>query len=254
MGKGLRGFDRRRWTNKQATIAAFKAILRDPQARKPFGPEWFDALASRVERQRSTLLKIIGVSLVPTGYLALFLLDIRADVEVFGFKFEDRTALFEVALLATCLLGLYAAGVAVSMAQGEQLLDVWLDKSFGKTSAGIYRFALDPSPFKPPPFTDPPGPRFARTPSVAGIRGGARVAFYSVAGLVALAAAVTQVWAIGWALLLGGHRVCGVVDHVCHTNPSPSIWIVAFCAVTTILNVAAYAAYGIPQRYHVGKP
>ena len=68
-------FNRCYWDNRRATTAALRAVLRDEKAKATFGKEWSSALANRAQRQRTILLKVIGVSLVPTGYLVLFLLN-----------------------------------------------------------------------------------------------------------------------------------------------------------------------------------
>ncbi|MGD9884250.1 MAG: hypothetical protein AB7I59_30305 [Geminicoccaceae bacterium] len=251
VSKGLRGFNRRFWNNRRATLAAFKAMLRDPNGRDIFDSGWFTAVTAQVQRQRSILLKIIAASLVPTGFLALFLLDIRAEIDVLGFKVDDRATIFEIALLATCLLGLYGARVAISIAQAEQLQRAWLNHRYGRRSAQLYHFALDPPPFCPPPFVNPPNNRLTPTVSGKGVRLAAQTAFYAVAGIVGLAAAGTQIWAVVWAITRGGQSVCIATEHLCRLNPSPNLWIVSFCAATTVLNFIAYATYGIPQRYDV---
>ena len=235
-------------TNEAATLAAFEAHLRNLPHRTAFDQAWAGQVAAMAQRQRAILFGVMALSFVPTSYLILFLWGRVTDIQPLGFKFEDRVATFEVSLLAMCLLGLYAAPVAIIAAQAQQPIDAWLKHMRGD-AAMLYTYAYEPPLLRAPWFNHPAD--LEPTRGARWIRGLALVAFYPVTVAVLLTVFGTQLWAIKWAITqrLGGN--CQLLDdaaRVCDTHV-PSLLVVAVCAVVTLLNVCAYVPYAIPQPF-----
>ena len=68
------------WTNRRAAEARFALALNESDADKVFNDDWAKRVAESIDRQRKTLVALILASVVPTGYLALSLMDVEAKV------------------------------------------------------------------------------------------------------------------------------------------------------------------------------
>src|SRR5262249_40127603 len=139
-----------------AAEEAFSSILDDSEEGKFFDESWADKVAKSIEGQRSTLNAAILASVIPTGYLALSILGITAKLKFGILEIESQSVLFEGALLAACLFGMFGAYVAILAGQSDQLLQVWVRKN-RPTTAAFYRLAFGPPFFRAPSFANPPG-------------------------------------------------------------------------------------------------
>jgi hypothetical protein len=233
------------WNNRRAAEARFALVLNEPDADKVFNDEWAKRVAESIDRQRKTVVALILASVVPTGYLALSLMDVEAKVSVAGLEIADRASLFGIALLATCLLGLYGARVAIFPAQSEQLLSIWLTRKY-RSRAPFYELAFGPSLFEAPRFTMPPGD-LELAPAASDYQVLAR-------GLVALAT---------WVLAIAVFAVQVSAVWVAITTPDcPPKWAGAVCTPhswrefmgyvglgLTTANVLVYVLYGLPYLH-----
>jgi hypothetical protein len=233
------------WTNRRAAEERFALVLKEPLADKVFTEDWAKRVADSIDRQRKTLVALIVASVVPTGYLALSLMEVETKTSVAGLEITDQATLFGVALLATCLLGLYGARVAIFSAQSEQLLSIWLTHKYA-SRAPFYELAFGPSLFVPPRFTRPPGSlRPGPVASAGQIL--ARVLFAVATWALAIVVFMVQVWAVRAAITTPdcpakwGGVVC-----------TPHIWreILGYVGLAlTVANVLVYFLYGLAYRH-----
>jgi hypothetical protein len=113
----------------------------------------------------------------------------------------------------------------------------------------LYAYAYEPPLLDPPRFHHPSDVR--PTLGARGVRIWAQGIFHGFAIVAMSATFITQVAAIVWgALQLLGHncRPLGDAVQVCDARP-PTLAVIGFCAVTTLINVSLYGAYGIKRSF-----
>jgi hypothetical protein len=234
-----------KWNNQQAAEAAFSAILEDPDASKPFDASWADKVAKSIDGQRKTLNAVILASVIPTGFLALSVLGIYVNIKFLGLEITNRSVLFEAALLATCLFGVFGAYVSILAAQSDQLLQVWVRKKH-PTTALFYRLAFGPPFFRSPPFADPPG-NPPPTAATKWIKASGRGLFYLVAVLISIGPMLVQIAAIREAFV--GSICLLEADGLRPACEARAFWVAILASILTAANVLAYFIYALPLRY-----
>jgi hypothetical protein len=245
-------------TNEQVTADAFRAVLGARGTSAPFDDAWFDKLAKLVSQRYKTVIGLIVATVVPTSYLALYLSGAKADIDFFGLRLSDKNLLFQLALLATCLFGVYAARLNILAEQGQQLMEVWSETKWGTKLSTLHMFAFEPPLYRPPVFTEATHDGHERTGLAKCMDGTAQGSFWVVGIAIALGVFAVQVWAVIWATwewydaFSGKIAICPDADaRTIGKACAPRMYgvILAFAIVMTIANALIYLLYGVPRPF-----
>jgi hypothetical protein len=250
----------RSWrTNEQVTAVTFRAVLEDRRTNTPFNDAWFDKLAKIVSQRYKAVLGLIVATVIPTGYLVLYLSGAKADINFFGLRLSDKDLLFQLALLATCLFGVYAARLNILAAQSQQLMEVWSEAKWGKKLSTLHMFAFEPPLYRPPVFAEATHDGYERTSMAKLMDGTAQGSFWVIGIAIALGVFAVQVWAVSWASLewyyvfIGKIEICpDTIDaRTFGKSCAPRVYgvILVFALVMTVANALIYLLYGVPRPF-----
>jgi hypothetical protein len=243
------------WDNRRAAQTIFRDILNNGRQPPLFGDEWVKNVAALVQVRHTALIGVTVATIVPTGYVALFLLGVPTGLSMFGFTLEKAT-LFQVALLAMCLLGVHVARIIVLVGQSEQLLETWLEHKHKADPGGLpfERLAYDLSLVGAPEFFDPPS-NLKRVATRLG-RSMANSAMFLVekaAFTIGIVVFLFQVAGIGWAWVTwAGPAACCLkspYDSTCIAKPELFWPLLVFVTAITAANFLIVALYWLPRPY-----